>query len=150
VSAATEAVQATLKRYIAACNAGDAGAYVATLAPDVVFCPPAQKPFKGHDAARSWVQEGFFDVFDVSFDASFDRMIETSDEVMAPGSFSLDLTPKGDGDDVHLTGTFFTSSVRSPRASGGTPGWCGTSSSPSASVRLRWPPSRIVRSGGAP
>jgi ketosteroid isomerase-like protein len=107
VSAATEAVQATLRRYIAACNAGDAGAYVATLAPDVVTCPPGQEPFKGQDAARSWVQEGFFDVFDVTFDASFDRMIEADEEVMAPGSFTLDLSPKDGGDDVNLTGTFF-------------------------------------------
>ena len=107
MSAATEAVRATLKRYIAACNAGDAGAFVDTLASDVVFCPPAQAPFKGHDAARSWVQGGFFDVFDVTFHGSFDRVIEAGDEVMAPGSFTLDLSPKDGGDDVHLTGTFF-------------------------------------------
>ena len=107
MSPATEAVQTTLRRYIAACNAGDAEAYVETLAPDVVFCPPTQEPFKGQDAARAWVKEGFFDVFDVTFDASFDRVIETGEEVMAPGSFTLDLSPRDGGDDVHLTGTFF-------------------------------------------
>jgi len=107
MSAATEAAQATLEAYVAACNAGDADAYVATLAPDATFCPPGQEPFTGISAARSWVQEGFFDVFDVSFEASFDRTIETADEVLAPGSFTLDLTPKAGGDEVRLTGTFF-------------------------------------------
>ena len=107
MSRASEAVQATLEQYIAACNAGDAGAYVDTLAPDAVLCPPGQAPFKGRDAARSWVQESFFDAFDVSFHAAFDRVIETDEEIMAPGSFTLDLRPKDGGDDVRLTGTFF-------------------------------------------
>lgn len=39
MTAIEQAVQQTLREYIAACNAGDADAYKATLAPDVVFCP---------------------------------------------------------------------------------------------------------------
>jgi ketosteroid isomerase-like protein len=96
-----------LSEYIAACNAGDADAYVATLAPDVVLCPPAQAPVGGRDAARKWVQEGFFDPFKVDFSASFDRLITTDAEIMAPGSFALGLTPKDGGDRIELSGTFF-------------------------------------------
>lgn len=107
MSNATEAVTATLNEYVAACNAGDADAYAATLAPDVVLCPPGQAPVNGADAARAWVIEGFFDPFKVDFSASFDRMITTEDEVLAPGSFSLTLEPKDGGERVELSGTFF-------------------------------------------
>lgn len=107
MSAATDAVLSTLRDYVAAVNAGDAGAYVATLASDVVMCPPGQERFSGHEAARSWIQDGFFDLFDISFDATFDRIIEAEGEMMAPGSFKLDLSPKDGGDEMRLTGTFF-------------------------------------------
>lgn len=102
-----EAVRRTLEAYVNACNAGDANAYAATLMPDVVICPPGQAPIEGSDAARTWVKEGFFDAFNVTFAASFDRVITTDTEVMAPGTFSLVLTPKAGGDSIELTGTFF-------------------------------------------
>lgn len=107
MTATEQAVQQTLREYVAACNAGDADAYKATLAPDVVFCPPTQPRVQGRDAVGAWVKEGFFDAFDVTLDAQFDRIIAAKSEVLAPGRFSLDLKPKGGGDPITLTGTFF-------------------------------------------
>ena len=102
-----QAARKTLRDYVAACNAGSAEAYMATLTRDAVFCPPGQPPVKGRDAIGAWAKEGFFDVFDVDFKADFDRVIVAGSEVMAPGSFSLQLEPKAGGDSTTLTGTFF-------------------------------------------
>jgi ketosteroid isomerase-like protein len=102
-----ESVRQTLRDYVAACNAGDAAGYMATLTSDAVFCPPGQPPVQGRDAIGAWVKEGFFDVFDIKFEADFERVIVAGSEVLAPGSFSLDLQPKAGGDRVKLSGTFF-------------------------------------------
>jgi uncharacterized protein (TIGR02246 family) len=102
-----EAVRRTLRDYVAACNAGDAKAFMATLASDALFCPPGQQPVLGREAIGAWVQAGFFDTFNVRFEADVDRVIVAGSEALAPGSFSIDLKPKAGGEAVRLTGTLF-------------------------------------------
>ncbi len=102
-----QAVQQTLREYVAACNAGDVDAYQATLASDVVFCPPAQPEVRGRESVGAWAKEGFFDVFELTLDAKFDRVVVVESEAFAPGTFTLDLKPKGGGDPISLTGALF-------------------------------------------
>lgn len=102
-----DAVLRTLQAYIAACNAGDADAYAATLADDVVICPPGAPQLHGPAAARDFIQQGFFEGFEMEFSAEFDRIYETQDEVMAHGTFEARLAPRDGGEGFTIGGPFF-------------------------------------------
>lgn len=62
---------------------------------------------RGRDSVGSWVKEGFFDPFEVNFDARLDRIVVAGSEAFAPGTFTLDLQPRSGGEAINTTGAFF-------------------------------------------
>ena len=53
------------------------------------------------------MQENFFDLFTVKFDAKFERIAVVGSEAFAPGTFTLEVEPKEGGDPMRTTGEFF-------------------------------------------
>lgn len=100
-------VQRAVQSYIDACNARDVKAYKETLAEDVVFMVPDQPPIQGREAVGAWVKEGFFDPYEITFDAKTDRVVVVGSEAFAPGRFTLKMKPNGGGDPVETSGEFF-------------------------------------------
>jgi uncharacterized protein (TIGR02246 family) len=99
-------INATLDQYVAAVNAADAEAYGKTLTDDVVFMPPDSPRLSGRQAVVAWVKRDFFEPFTIRFQAAFDEVQVFGSQAFAPGSFSLDLTPKVGGKQIQTTGKF--------------------------------------------
>ncbi|HUE84726.1 MAG TPA: DUF4440 domain-containing protein [Vicinamibacterales bacterium] len=99
-------INATLREYVAAVNAGDAEAYGITLTDDVVFMPPDSPKLIGREAVVTWVTRDFFGPFTIQFRATFDDVHVWGSQALASGAFSLDLTPKAGGTPLRTTGKF--------------------------------------------
>jgi len=99
-------INATLGQYVEAVNAADPAAYGKTLTDDVVFMPPDSPRLTGREAVVAWAKRDFFDRFKIKFQAAFDEVQVFDSQAFAPGSFSLDLTPKAGGKQILMTGKF--------------------------------------------
>ena len=102
-----DAISHLLHQYVAATNAGDLEAFTAILAADVVVLPPDHPPLRGRDTAGAWMKENIFDPFTAKLDCKFERIVVVGSEAFAPGTFTLELTPKAGGDPMRTTGEFF-------------------------------------------
>ncbi len=104
-------INALLKRHVAAANAGDVEAYGDTLAHDVVFMPPDSPRVSGKDNVMRWVEREFFSQFVPQFRVEFDEIRLFGAVAIAPGSFTLDLTPKSGGEQIRTGGRDRTASA---------------------------------------
>jgi uncharacterized protein (TIGR02246 family) len=99
-------INATVDRYVAAVNAGDVKAYGSALTQDVVFMPPDASKLTGREAVQAWAKKEFFDPYELRFHTKFDDLRVVGSQAFAPGSFTLDLTPKAGGEQIRRTGKF--------------------------------------------
>jgi uncharacterized protein (TIGR02246 family) len=90
-------IDTTLAEYVAAVNAGDVKAYGTTLAHDAVFMPPDSPKLTGKEDILAWVKRDFFDPYHVRFQMKFDDVQVVGSQALAPGAFTLGLTPRAGG-----------------------------------------------------
>ncbi len=101
-----EAANALLEQWIAAVNAGDIDAWLATLADDATVMPPNEPAVTGKEALGPWMVQTFFDPFNVQLSCTFDDVDPAGDMVFARGSYDLSLAPKDGAQVIEDSGKF--------------------------------------------
>lgn len=107
------AVRAQIDTYVSTALAADWDTWGNIMSSDVIFFPPNQAPFVGHDAVMAWVRE--FPTL-TSFTAVPDEVSGTGDLAYAHGTFSYSATLP---DDSAITeqGTYVSIFRRQPDGS---------------------------------
>jgi steroid delta-isomerase-like uncharacterized protein len=100
-------IKLNVRRYVAACNAGDAEAFRKTLAKNVVFMPPDGPKLKGDKATAAWVKKTFFDPFRNTLRVKFDRLQVIGKQAFGSGVFTLEMKPKSGGATLKGKGKYF-------------------------------------------
>ena len=97
-------IRSNVRRYVAACNAGDADAFQKTLMNGAIFMPPDTPRMKGNKKIAAWGKETLFDPFHNKLQIKFDRIQVIGAQAFGYGPFSLELMPKSGGPTVKGTG----------------------------------------------
>ena len=97
-------IKANVRRYVAACNGGDADAFQKTLTNDAVFMPPDAPKLKGNKATAAYVKQTYFDPFRNKLRITFSRMQVIGSQAYGYGPFSLELTSKSEGNTIKGVG----------------------------------------------
>jgi ketosteroid isomerase-like protein len=100
-------IKANVRRYVAACNAGDAAAFQQTLARDVIFMPPDAPKLKGDKATAAWIKQTYFDPFLNKLGVKFDSLKVIGTQAFGSGSFTIEMTPKVGGSTLKGKGKYF-------------------------------------------
>jgi uncharacterized protein (TIGR02246 family) len=93
-SASRSAIEATVDRYVAASNEGDAEALTALYAEDAVLLPPDHEPIHGREAIGEFWSEGT----DTGLEVSTLRMEVDGDVAYLVGRYHLPATDQEDAD----------------------------------------------------
>ena len=95
------AIDALRLEHVAAVNAGDLEAMLATMTDDVVYLPPGQPAALGTEALRSAVQP-YYEQFEVHLSMNAEETVAAGDWAFEWGHGSNSLRPLAGDDTVHL------------------------------------------------
>src|SRR2546423_14615933 len=110
-------ITALIRQYASAITAGDAAAWIATLADDVVIQPPDHPQIDGRAAATAWGKQSFFDPFQMHLDFRIDQIEVFGDYAFGRGQSTLNLTLLHGVAMMPTRGTFMNLFKREPTRS---------------------------------
>jgi len=110
------AIDALRQEHVAAVNAGDLEAMLATMTDDVVYLPPGQPAVLGTEALRSAVQP-YYEQFEIHLSMNAEETVVAGDWAFEWGWASSSMRPLPDGDTVHVEAKYLYVYERQPDGS---------------------------------
>jgi ketosteroid isomerase-like protein len=90
-------IKALVRRYVTACNAGDAGGLEDCLSGNAALMPPDVPKLSGKKAIARWAKETYFDVFENELMIKLDHVLVFGRHAFGTGRFAIALVPKAGG-----------------------------------------------------
>lgn len=97
------ALERAHETHLAAINANDLEAFLATVTDDVVFMPPNAPRILGKDELRPWAG-GYLDAFTIHWDKTVLESVVTGDWAFQQYAYRSTDKPKGGGPELHDEG----------------------------------------------
>ena len=103
IAAETEAIKAVINQFSSAHNSGNLDSILDTHSEDVIFMPPNDETIYGKDAARERFAPQF-EHFVFKIVSSIDEVEVSGDLSFVRYSYSLQITPKAEGEKMEYDG----------------------------------------------
>ena len=103
VEADVEAIKSVINQLSSAHDSGDLDSFLATHSEEVIFMPPGEKTLYSKDAARARFTP-MFELFNLKIAPSIDEVEVSGDLSFVRYSYSLQVTPKAEGEKMELNG----------------------------------------------